>query len=120
MIDSAKNETRLNYFYHHYGIWTLFFGRFIPFGVRNGLFMTAGMGRMPFIRFVLADGLSCFLGSSLLFSLAYSFGQNHEVLESYLQTFNFMIFFVTIAGVVIGGVYLRRYWRSRLKNTSKS
>src|SRR4029078_10224849 len=38
-------------YYARYGFWTLLIGRFIPFGVRNCLFLSAGLGRMHFGKF---------------------------------------------------------------------
>ena len=47
-------------FYDRYGVYALFIGRFIPFGVRNLLFITAGMGKMHFGKFMISDGFCVF------------------------------------------------------------
>src|SRR5437763_1149268 len=52
---------RLAWFYENYGFLTLFIGRFIPFGVRNGIFMTAGVSRMHFGKFALCNAVGCLL-----------------------------------------------------------
>ena len=59
----SLNENRMKRvecFYKKYGFITLFVGRFIPFGIRNGIFMTAGVGKMHFGKFILSDGFGCF------------------------------------------------------------
>lgn len=61
-------------FYDRYGILTLFIGRFVPFGARNALFIAAGLGRMAFWRFALADLLSCLLSCGVYFSLYRAYG----------------------------------------------
>lgn len=98
-------------FYDKYGVRALLLGRFIPFGVRNCLFMAAGMGRMPFTRFVLADGIACLCSNALLFSLAYSFGRNYGELYAWVSMANWVIFAVALASVgALVGAWL---WRRR-------
>lgn len=80
----AKRE-KLETFYKKYGVLTLVIGRCIPFGFRNGIFMSAGAGNMPFGKFVISDGIACFLFSLALFSIAYACGKNYEGLASSLH-----------------------------------
>jgi membrane-associated protein len=90
-------------FYAKYGFWTLLIGRFIPFGVRNCLFITAGMGKMPFGKFLISDGIACIASNTTLFTIAYMLGKNYEVLLNFLKTFNIVIFsafLVTIIAVI--------------------
>jgi len=102
-----KRLAKIHHFYEHYGFWTLLIGRFIPFGVRNALFITAGLGKMPFSRFILADGLACITSNSVLFFLAYKMGQNYEVLLSSLKWFNIGLFaFFAMTG--IGVIWYKR------------
>ena len=72
--------TRVETYYSRYGVITLLVGRFIPFGVRNCLFMSAGMARMNFGKFILADGLACLLSNSVVFWIAYSLGRHYAQL----------------------------------------
>lgn len=82
---SEKQMGRLSSFYKKYGILTLFVGRLIPFGFRNGIFMTAGAGKMHFRTFLISDGIACLVFSGLLFFLAYSAGKNYESLAQSVQ-----------------------------------
>ena len=45
---------KISAYYDKYGVMTLILGRFIPFGVRNALFLTAGLGKMNFTKFALS------------------------------------------------------------------
>lgn len=83
---------QLQRYYEKYGFLTLLIGRFIPFGVRNALFLTAGLGKMHFGKFLLSDGIACILSNTILFYLAYTVGKNYEVLLSSLKTFNLFLF----------------------------
>jgi membrane protein DedA with SNARE-associated domain len=74
----AEKRQRIENNFHHYGVGILLVGRLLP-GIRGPLFLTAGMMRLPLARFLLADGLGAVLGNSLLFFLAWWFGD--QVLE---------------------------------------
>lgn len=87
-----KMFCRLKVFYAKYGFFTLLIGRFIPFGVRNCLFMTAGMTRMSFLRFIISDGIACLISNTCLFSLAYTFGKQYSILLEYVRIYNVLIF----------------------------
>jgi membrane protein DedA with SNARE-associated domain len=54
------------------GVWILLLARLTP-GFRSPVFLAAGILRMPWRRFLLADGLYALPGVSLLFFLAYRF-----------------------------------------------
>ena len=98
---------RAEQFYRRYGMLTLFIGRFIPFGVRNLLFITAGLGKMHFGKFVVSDGLACFISNATLFYLAYSCGKNYEAINSY-RGFWYILTMVVVVIVVLFIVVYRR------------
>ena len=58
--------------FHDYGIRILLFARLTP-GIRTPIFLTAGITRLPLMRFVLADGIYAIPGVSILFVLGYAF-----------------------------------------------
>ena len=49
-IITPERIHRLHHYYEKFGVFTFIIGRFIPGGVRNALFMTAGLGKMPFTQ----------------------------------------------------------------------
>ncbi len=95
-------------YYEKYGFLTLLVGRFIPFGVRNGLFLTAGLGKMHFGKFILSDGIACVLSNTALFCLAYTVGKNYEVLIATLKTFNIFLFAAFVVSIIALIWYKRR------------
>jgi membrane protein DedA with SNARE-associated domain len=98
---------QVHHYYAKYGFWTLLIGRFIPFGVRNGLFLTAGLGKMPFGKFILSDGIACLCSNTALFYLAYAVGKNYQILLEALKTFN--IFLFAFFGLsIIGFIWYKR------------
>jgi membrane-associated protein len=111
-----RKVKKLNRFFSSYGFLTLVIGRFIPFGVRNGIFMTAGVGKMHFGKFALIDLLGCFSFSLLIFSLAYYCGENFEALAKAIKKGNailFIIFVVTLCA--IGGILWIKKRRTKAK-----
>lgn len=109
LAKSLKKErvAQIGQYYERYGFWTLIVGRFIPFGVRNGLFLTAGFGKMPFVKFACSDGLACMLSNGTLFSLAYFGGKKYQAILASLKTVNIFLF-VAFAIAVIAVIWYKR------------
>ncbi len=94
--------TKISAYYQKYGVATLIIGRFIPFGVRNALFLTAGLGQMNFIRFALSDLLACTISSVSFFTLYYYYG---ETVIAYIKQGNIAIFSLLL--IFLGAVWYR-------------
>ncbi len=93
---------RMARFYNRYGIRVLIVGRFIPFGVRNLMFITAGLGKSNFFKFLMADLAAAFISTGTYFFLFYTYG---EAMLSFIQRFNVVLF---SAFIVFASVYLYR------------
>ncbi len=106
-IISEKRIAQTKVFYEKYGLWTLIVGRFIPFGARNCIFMSTGMSKIPFQKFVIRDLCACTIWTSTLFFLFFALGQNYELLCEKIKTFNILIF--AVLGVsVIGLIWYKK------------
>jgi membrane protein DedA with SNARE-associated domain len=79
---SKRQEIQDNF--HRYGVSILIFGRLLP-GIRAPLFLIAGTMRLSLTRFFLADGIGAVLGNSLLFFLAFWFGDQFKELIDPIQ-----------------------------------
>jgi len=90
---SPERMTKITAYYEQYGVITLILGRFIPFGVRNALFLTAGLGKMNFIKFALSDLLACTISTISFFTLYYHYGES--VIE-YIKQGNMVVFSVVL------------------------
>ncbi len=100
-------------FYEKYGIITLILGRFIPFGVRNALFLTAGLGKMNAFKFCVSDFIACVISCVSFFSLYYHFGES--VIE-YVKKFNLVIFAVAIiVGIIF---FVKKKKAQKIENPS--
>ncbi len=112
---NAERLEKIKIFYEKYGFFTLIVGRFIPFGVRNCIFMSSGMSKLPFVKFILMDAVACTLWCSLYFYLFYIVGQNYESLWGYLKAFNLLIF-AAFSVTVIGIIWYKSRKKARAAN----
>tara|TARA_R110002072_G_scaffold64203_1_gene159063 strand:- start:37453 stop:38049 length:597 start_codon:yes stop_codon:yes gene_type:complete len=106
MVSQEKID-KVNAFYNKYGVITLILGRFIPFGIRNVLFFTAGLGKMNALKFSLSDLLACTISCATFFYLYFTFGES--VIEI-VKKGNLVIFGIFI--LALSGYYVRK--RKRL------
>jgi membrane-associated protein len=109
--------SKIKQFYEKYGLWTLVLGRFIPFGVRNCIFMSSGMSKLHFGKFVLMDALACVLWCSSYFYLFFTLGQNYETVWHYLKTFNLLVF-AAFSVTVISIIWYKSRKKTRARNLS--
>lgn len=105
-------------FMDRYGPLTLIFGRFVPFGVRNAQFTTAGLSKMDFWKFAFFDFVGCVLTTTVLFALGYSFGRNYELLLGHIGEWKLYIFGVAVAVVALA--ILQKRIRARRKEKSST
>lgn len=93
------------------------FGRFIPFGMHNCIFISSEMSRFNFLRFIFIDAFACLIWSGICFYLFYSFSQFHTVIWQYFKTAS--IFVLMVFGVtVIVGIWYKRWKRVQKGNPS--
>lgn len=109
-ILTFKRIERLHHFYEKYGILTFLVGRFIPGGVRNALFMTSGLGKMPFYKFILRDLPCCLLQVAVLFYIGHLLGENYKSVITTIKAYN-LVFLVIFAGLLAFMVYWSRKGR---------
>lgn len=103
---SLKKERveQVGEYYSRYGIFVLLVGRFIPFGVRNLLFMSAGFVKIKWPKFMCWDLAASVLTTAIYFSLYYTFGS--KVIQV-IKDGNKVIFVVFIC-VCIGYLVYRK------------
>ena len=81
MINKALNNrytAKLQRNLDKHGILTFIACRFIPFGVRNTLFMSSGFFGLKYRRFILFDIIASLISVNTLFWLVFIFGESAE------------------------------------------
>jgi membrane protein DedA with SNARE-associated domain len=106
-------------FYEKYGLLTLLIGRFIPFGVRNRIFMTTGMSKANFRKFIVRDAIACSIWATVCFFGFHRLGQNYEMLLSKVKTLNLYIFIAFGVTVIILVCY-KKYRKNQARLREKS
>jgi membrane protein DedA with SNARE-associated domain len=99
-----EKRTRIEENFHKYGVKILLFARLLP-GIRSPIFITAGIMKLPLKRFLLADGIYAIPGVSLLFFLAYWFGNSFKDLvdpiEEKIEYYRPILIMVAIVAVAV-------------------
>ena len=110
---SLKRERvdRVGRYYSKYGSFVLLIGRFIPFGVRNLLFMSAGFVRIKWIQFLIWDLCASLLTTAVYFSLYYTLGS--KVIQI-IKDGNKVIFIVFVC-FCVGYLIYRKGRAKRIK-----
>lgn len=112
---SKKRMDKVEVFFKKRGLYALLIGRFIPFGVRNCLYMTSGISKMSFPKFAFCDAFACFLWTLLTFSLYYTLGKNIETIYSQVKFANLLIF-IAFSVTVIGIIWYKKRKKAKEKN----
>ncbi len=87
-------------YFEKFGKKTLFIGRFIPFGVRNVLFFTAGLIKLAVPKFLIVDLLALVCTSTILFTIGFTVGINYKNIFPYLDLYKFSLFIIFILFIV--------------------
>ncbi|AHH13748.1 DedA family protein [Borrelia hermsii] len=88
---------KMNYYYKRYGSLTLLFGRFIPFGVRNAIFISAGMGNMHISNFLITDFFAAMISITTYFTLSFKIGESFKIIFPKIR----LILLITLIIVII-------------------
>ncbi|KGM45572.1 DedA family protein [Neobacillus niacini] len=94
---------RADVWFDKYGIWTVFFCRFIPL-IRSLISIPAGMARMNFWLFISFTTLGTILWNTLLINLGARVGENWEVIGERMDQYsNYIYLLLAILLIVFIG-----------------
>jgi membrane protein DedA with SNARE-associated domain len=85
--------------FHKYGVKILLFARLLP-GIRSPIFIVAGIMRLSFTRFLLADGIYAIPGVSLLFFLGFWFTDQFLAVVTEAERVRPLIIVVVLTAVI--------------------
>ena len=113
LVLTLKREQWLNAAYRRHALKTIVTARHVM-GLRAAAFLTAGMARVPFWKFVVADTGAAALGVPFLFGLAYFFTDQIDAIVAdvhRVERWLALAGLVLLAAVLVAGV---RRWKRRL------
>jgi len=117
-IFSEARLQKIRAYYEKHGVWVLILGRFIPFGVRNCIFMSSGMSRLSLKKFMLIDAIGCTAWFTSLFFLFFTLGKNAEFLLAQLKIFNLFIF-IGFGVTVIALIWYKRRKKRKIHSSQE-
>jgi membrane protein DedA with SNARE-associated domain len=107
---TKKDLSRADEWFEKYGIWTVFFCRFIPL-IRSLISIPAGIAKMNFWMFISFTTLGTIIWNTVLINLGARVGENWEVIVDRMDQYsNYLYLFLIIFIIVlIGWQRKRRY-----------
>ena len=112
-IVTRERLTKLEGKFKKWGALAVFFGRHL-LGLRAQIFLVAGVMRMSWKKFLIADGTSALLTITLWGGLGYIGGNSAQALKKDITIIEQMV--IVILGISVGSFLLLRYFKKR--NTS--
>lgn len=104
-------QPRIEKIVDKFGGYSVIISKYI-YGIRTGMAIFIGMGKMSYSRFILLDVISCSIWVSLLAGLGYFFSGAITGIIGDFQHLGIALFFIVALGVV--GFYLaERFWISK-------
>ena len=111
---SLKDLDKSRLWFDKYGVPLVFWGRLIP-GIRTLISVPAGIELMPINKFLIWTSLGSLIWVIFLTSSGYLFGENYEIIGSYID--NFKVILKPIFLIIIL-ILLIRFFKKKLKNNN--
>ena len=103
-------QPRIERIVDKFGFYSVILSKYI-YGIRVAMCLFYGIGRMPLMRFILLDTVSCFVWTLLLAGVGYFFsGAITSVIGEY-KSIGIALFFIVMVLVILFYV-IERYWLS--------
>ena len=87
---SLKDLDKSRIWFDKYGVMLVFWGRLIP-GIRTLISVPAGIELMPINKFLIWTSLGSLIWVIFLTSAGYLFGENYEMIGSYIDNFKIIL-----------------------------
>ena len=111
----AMAQPRIERLIDKFGNFALIISKYI-YGLRLAMCLFYGIARMPYLRFLAFDAISCFLWAFLLAFTGYFFSGAITSIIGDFQQIGVALFFVILAVVILVYV-IERYWLSERVET---
>lgn len=105
---SVEDIAKANNWFNKYGLWTVFFCRFIPL-IRSLISIPAGMSRMNFLLFLFLTTLGTLVWNFVLINVGAAVGDQWENIIYYIDIYsNFVYAILAILVIVVLVYFVRR------------
>lgn len=96
----GEDLDRADRWFERWGSWAVFLGRMVPL-VRTFVSYPAGIARMPLGRFLLFSALGSLPWNAALITAGFVVGENYEQIEAAIKPYEYVIYVVVIALVLL-------------------
>ncbi len=110
---SIEGLTKVELWFKKWGYWIILANRFLP-GTRSVISFFAGLSELEFKKTAILASISAFVWNAIIIYLGVIFGNNIQVIDSYLSTYSNIAWIIT--GVVVVVVALRfifKKWKAK-------
>ena len=97
---TKRKLARMHHYLDKYGIFTFIVCRFIPFGVRNTLFIGSGVMQVKYRIFILYDLVAAAISTTTLFLLIYYLGDSIEKPFKVIGGVLFIVLALTVGAIL--------------------
>ncbi|PAV28256.1 alkaline phosphatase [Virgibacillus profundi] len=105
---TKKDIYKADKWFDKYGVWTVFFCRFIPV-IRSLISLPAGMSRMNFVTFLLLTILGTLIWNVVLVNLGAAVGGSWETIVGYMEIYSDVAYAVLgLLAIVFVVLYVRK------------
>ena len=87
---SSNDLNKSKRWFEKYGVSLVFWGRLVP-GIRTLISVPAGIELMPLRTFLIWTTLGSFIWVALLTYAGYLFGENYQIIETYLEQVKYVV-----------------------------
>jgi len=87
---SSDDLNKSKRWFEKYGVSLVFWGRLVP-GIRTLISVPAGIELMPLRKFLIWTTFGSFIWVALLTYTGYLFGENYQIIETYLDQIKYVV-----------------------------
>lgn len=105
----TKNDIhKANGWFSKYGMWTVFFCRFIPL-IRSLISLPAGMGHMNFLVFLILTTAGTLIWNIVLVLIGAAVGESWESVVGYMDVYSYIVYgAIALVFIVIVIIFLKK------------
>ena len=92
---TAEDVEKADNWFHKYGLWTIFFCRFVPL-IRSLISIPAGMARINFVTFLLLTTIGTFIWNVVLVSIGAILGDSWESIVHYMDYYSNVVYVLLV------------------------
>lgn len=104
---TVEDVEKADNWFHKYGLWTIFFCRFIPL-IRSLISIPAGMARINFVTFLLLTTIGTFIWNVALVTVGAVVGDSWESIVHYMDYYSNVMYVLLVVLFLVFAIWFFR------------